>query len=119
MAVKDLSKLNFFSGVNYMKRHLPACGYKDVTIAAFGTTSFLVPHNLGYIPDFLVQGDLDGTSLWSNNIPYPGMSGFGGTKLGTELTTWIDETNLTISAYNETAGSVTRRVYFKVYKDYA
>lgn len=115
----DLSKLNFFSGVNYMKRHLPACGYFDINPGAFGTATRTVAHGLGYIPDFLVQGDLDGASLWSNNIPYAGMSGSGGTPNGYEVTAWIDENTLTIQVNNNTASSGARRVWYKVYKDYA
>lgn len=115
----DLSKLAFYSGVNYMKREDRALRYQDVSVAAFDDTTISVAHNLGHIPEVEVQAELtqDGM-IWSGNLPEVGMEGFY-TPAYPQLTWWVDTANLTITVSNPTGSGATVRVYYLIFKDYA
>lgn len=119
----DLSKLNFWSGANYMKRIADPTPYTDVTLAAFGSQTITVDHNLGNIPEYDVQAELEGTGvdapIWTGTIPYVGMNQGAATPSHVNFNTWISTTALTIALNNPTGSSITVRVYHIIYKDYA
>lgn len=108
----DLDKLNFYTGVNYMKRS-DKSGYSTINSA-----NVVVPHNLRYIPQFVYYADLDGDGiLW-----------YGGERVwsGTESTSgggtpppivdaWITETELTMDPFFFTG---TRAIHWLIYLDY-
>lgn len=113
----DLSKLNFLSSENYMKRH-PSTDHRNVTAGAGATTTFPVLHGQTFIPQFEVSGEVDGDGIiWARNKLYVGMEGATAPS-SPEITAWVDEQNLTISLYNPTVASVTRTIYYVIYKDY-
>ena len=123
MILVDLSKLGFYSGLNYLKRS-SFVGSEDLTLASSGNSvQKVINHNLGYIPFFQVGADLtnDGT-IWSNDVvnQYTETSISGYFPPYPTLTYWCDATNLTIDIYNGTspASSGTRTVYWAIYLDY-
>jgi len=115
----DLSKLQFYSGVNYMKREDRNVRYQDVTMAAYGSQTISVNHGLGHIPEVDVQAELtqDGM-IWTGNLPEPGMEGFY-TPSWPQITWWVGTADLTITVSNPTGSSATVRVYYLIFKDYA
>lgn len=119
MAV-DLSKLNFWSGVNYMKRYDDESPYTDVTLASGASQTLTINHALGNIPEYDVQAELEGNGrIWSGSLPYVGMNQGGPGPTNVYFNSWIDTANLTIVLQNPTGGSVSFRVYHIIYKDYA
>jgi hypothetical protein len=112
----DLSKLNFWSGANYMKREDRAVRYIDITTPAFGTSQVQINHGLGFIPDYDVEADLLGDGrIWQGNRPWQNMA--SNSSDGPQVINWMDTTNLTLRLYNPTGSTITRRVYFVIYKD--
>lgn len=113
----DLSKLNFWSGANYMKRDGSVPQY-DITAGAGATVAHDVEHNLGFIPQYEVSGELDGLGIiWARNKLYVGMEG-ATSPTDPEISAWTTTTKLTLSLYNPTGAQVTRTIYFVIYKDY-
>lgn len=120
----DLSKLSFFSGVNYLKRSTDLVGNSLLALAGGGAAAeIVINHNLGYIPFFQVGADLtdDGT-IWANDL----VNEFTETSLSgynppyPTLGYYIDEFNLTIVLINNTSPASTgsRRVWWAIYLDY-
>lgn len=119
----DLTKLGFYSALNYLKRS-SFVGSEALTLASAGNSvQKVVNHALGYIPFFQVGADLtnDGT-IWSNDVvnQYTETSLSGVDPPYPTLTYWCDAQNLTIDINNSTspASSGTRLVYWSVYVDY-
>ena len=110
--VVDLDKLNFFTGVNYMKRSEKSGD--DLINAA----QIVVNHDLEYVPQYAYYVDIDGDGfLW-----------YGGERVfeGTESTAggwtyppivdaWALENTLTFQPYNFTTN---RAIYWLIYLDY-
>lgn len=120
MAEPDLSKLAFYTGVNYMKKEDREPRYVDITTNGSGVGTADIVHGLLFIPDFEVGGDLnDDDRIWTGTIPYVGQSGSGGgaTPVGAVMDSWITDTTLTIRL--DGAVSTTYRVWFQIYRDYA
>lgn len=116
----DLSKLNFWSGANYMKRYDDDSPYTDVTIAAFGSQTVTVNHGLNFIPEYDVQAELEANGrIWTGTIPYVGMNQGGGGPSNAYFDSWITTTDLIITAHNPTGSSISFRIYHIIYKDYA
>lgn len=116
----DLSKLNFWSGANYMKRVSDDTPYTDVSLGSFGSATLPIAHNLGFIPEYDVQAELQGSSgaIWTGNRPWVGMAG-AATPEAVTFDVWVDTANLTIKLSNPNSGSITVRVYHIIYKDYS
>lgn len=112
MADPNLDKLNFYSGVNYMKRSDKS---DNSTIASADVT---VEHDFGYVPKFLYYVDLDGDGfLWYSGervYEYTDSTSGGGTPPPV-VDGWIDETNLIFHPSNSTG---TRALYWLLYLDY-
>lgn len=108
----DLDKLNFYSGVNYMKRS-DKSGQSTIN-----TADRVVSHNLGYAPQFSYYAELDGDGfiwyggerVWSGTD-----STAGGGTAPPIVEGWIDENNLTLHPSFFTAA---RAVYWLIYLDY-
>ena len=111
MPEPDLDKLNFYTGVNYMKRS-DKSGQTSVNASDVDVT-----HGLGYVPQFVYYVDLDNDGfLW-----------YGGERVHayTESTAagpsapfvdaWIDTADLTLNP-NNLGGSRTAK--FLIYLDY-
>lgn len=118
----DLTKLSFYSEMNYMKRGFS--GSQEITLPA-GSGAVLstdIEHNLGYIPFFIVGAHLnDDTTIWSSNRVHQGTksSAFGDTPV--QLNYWCTDTTLTIYITNGTGveeQSGTRTLYWAIYLDY-
>lgn len=121
----DLSKLAFFSGVNYLKRGTDdLCGSTPLTLPAYGSTvSTTINHNLGYIPFFQVFTDItnDGTIWAAQKLDQYTDTSLTGTDLSfPTLISYITTTALVISLYNGTSpvASGTRTIYWLIYEDY-
>ncbi len=124
MAV-DISTLNFYSGLNYMKRS-EFTGSTEVTLpAADATVSYTVTHNLGYVPFIIAGATLSDTSIiWSNNrvnyLTETSLSGPSNQEI--KFYYWATTTTLVMSIRNGTgtgALSGTRTLYWAIYEDYA
>lgn len=113
----DLSKLIFYSGVNYMKRS----GFCDnTTITLGGTTTTPVNHNLGYIPFYDVfMTDGDGV-LWNGSRveAYTGSATQAVWSGEPKLNDWTTTSTLTMSVSNAGSLTGTRKLYWLVYFDY-
>lgn len=121
MADPDITKLNFWSGENYMKREARPARYQDVVVPVFGTKTFDVYHGLNRYAQYEVGAELvsDGV-IWTATLPYIGMSGSGGgaTPVSVVLDSWMGLNALTILLTNPFAGARTVRVYYEIYRDY-
>lgn len=119
----DLSKLNFFSGANLMKRSSSDTGTSALTLPGAGlSVTLLVTHNLGYIPFFDAFADLDNDGIiWAGEKidKYTETSGFG-SDVAPKLDYWSTTTVLTIRLDNTTTPTATgtRDVWFVTYLDY-
>lgn len=108
----DLDKLNQYSRVNYMKRS-DKSGQSTTN-----TSNISVSHNLGYVPQFAVYGDVDGDGmLWygSEKVTEATESTAGGGTQPKSVDAWVTTDNLTIKPYNFGG---TRPVHWLIYLDY-
>lgn len=123
----DPTKLNFFSGANYMKRS-EFVGSIDLTLPAYGgsVTAPPIEHNLRYIPQYTVQGELDEVdTIWnggkvSQYTDQLFLSGLSVDETYPQLKSWMTTTTLTISLENFTSPTATgtRKIYWVIYLDY-
>lgn len=119
----DLSKLNFDSEVNYMKRS-SISGSTPITLGSDGTeTSYTVHHGLGYIPIIHVSYDASGNGIiWSGDKVnlYTDSSAGGLFAADPQLLYWVDTQDLTIEVVNNTdpVATGTRTIYWIIYLDY-
>lgn len=121
----DLTKLNFYSLANYMKRDAELCGSKTITLGSSGgTNTITITHNYGYIPFYEVYCNFTGgTVLWAGELinQYTETSISGGSYVYPPyLDSWVTTTTLTINLYDGTDPTQTgdRTVYYLIYKDY-
>lgn len=116
----DLSKLNFHTGINYLKRS-EFCGTSSINTAL--TTTLTIDHNLGYIPFFQVGAELnEAGTIWAggkiSELTDQGLlSGLGAPPTYIEIRSWSTTTQLTIKLSN-TASQVVP-VYWWIYLDYS
>lgn len=103
----DLDKLNFYSGVNYMKRLISDSQSVESSRIDYN-------HGLGYVPQFVYYADLfnDGM-LWYGGEGTESTS--GGSVANPEIVAWARENTLSFYPYNYTG---SRTVYFVIYRDY-
>lgn len=118
----DLTKLGFFSGVNYMKQS-SLSGTDTLTVPSAGATvTKTINHNLGYIPMFTVHSDIaDNGIIWSSIVPDPWTeSSLTHAPSWPALKYWATTTDLVIKLTNNTspASSGSRKIYWVIYKDY-
>ena len=112
MAEPDLDKLNFYSGVNYMKRS-ELSGSDDISTAQID-----IDHNLNYIPQFVWYADvLDDGFLWyGGELVAEGTdSTSGGAPLNPEVNAWTTDTTLSLYPIDV---SSSRPVKWVIYLDY-
>lgn len=123
----DLTKLNFFSGVNYLKRDTALVGTTLLTLpAADNVVSHTVTHSLGYIPFVYVGADVDNDGIiWSNQKVHTYtdtvLSGLTSTDIEQILLTHsVSTTQLVINLENltTTEAGEQRRIYWVIYLDY-
>lgn len=108
----DLDKLNYYSGVNYMKRYIS-------DVRNVGASSVNYTHSLGYVPQFVYYADLFGDGmLWygGERVSEGTESTAGGLSMGLEILAWINTSTLTLYPRNHSSGS--KEVHFVVYRDY-
>lgn len=121
----DISKLGFYSELNYMKRS-DTFGVDNLTYtSSFPGAMLTKTHGLGYVPFFLAGVDLfnDGV-IWSNQIvyPYTESSSGGAVDVPPLFFVWGNADNIIINLRNGTDALVqsgSRKVYYGVYIDYA
>lgn len=118
----NLSRLNFYSGANYMKRS-GFVGSTPLTLPGYGlSVSIPINHNLGYIPDIEVSSEIDNTStIWApNKLDIWTESSLSSDTTDPTLTWWTTTTTLTIRIDNFTSPTATgtRIVYWIIYLDY-
>lgn len=108
----NLDKLNFYSGVNYMKRS-DKSGQSTINAA-----DLVIQHDLGYAPSFAYYAELDGDGfiwyggerVWSGTD-----STAGGGTAPPSIASWITENSLTLKPSFFTAD---RAAYWLIYLDY-
>lgn len=108
----NLDKLNFYSGVNYMKRS-DKSGQSTIN-----TSDVDVDHNLGYVPQFAVYAELDGDGfLWhGGERVFEGTeSTSGGGTYPPVVDAWSDENTLTMHPLNFLSAE---DVFWLIYLDY-
>jgi len=125
--MSDLSKLNFTTAENYLKRS-EFCGSALLTLGGYGTASTqTVDHNLGYVPLFDVYAELDtadeiiaGGEKVNSLTEQRALSGLSADPAYPFMRAWATTTQLTIRLENYTSptASGTRRVYWIIYQDY-
>ena len=122
----DLTKVNFYSGVNYMKRST-YIGSTTLTLPAYGgSVTYTITHNLGYIPQYTVQAEIDESgTVWNGGkvSEYTDqflLSGLAVDETYPQLMSWTTTTTLTIRIENFTSpvATGTRTVYWVIYEDY-
>lgn len=118
----NLSKLAFYSGVNYMKRST-FVGSADLALPAHGgSVSTTITHSLGYIPFFQVFSEIDATStIWTpSKLDKYTDSTLSSDTTDPTLSSWPTTTTLTIRIDNNTTPTATgtRTVYWIIYLDY-
>ena len=113
----DLTKLQFFSGNNYLKRSqffdqigIPVAGY-----AQWGQVS--VTHNLGIIPQLITAIDYQNNGIWWSTgfVETQQMQG-DGTTSGAGLIPSVDTNNLYFTTFNN-GGATTLQVKYGLYLD--
>ena len=112
MAEPDLDKLNFYSGVNYMKRS-DKSGSGPVN-----ATDVDIDHNLTYVPQYVYYVDLDNNGfLWygGERVHAYTESTAGGGPAVPWVDAWITENTLTLNP-NSLGGSRTAK--WLIYLDY-
>lgn len=124
----DLTKVNFTTSENYLKRSA-LCGTALLTLPGYGgNVSTTINHNLGYVPLFNVGVEFDtadeiivgGEKV--NTITDQGfLSGLGADPPYPDLSAWATTTQLVVRLDNFTSPTATgtRRVYFYIYLDYS
>lgn len=122
MAV-DITKLSFLSSLNYMKRNTTEVGSASITMPAFASSStYVITHGLGYIPNYQLSCDLagDGTIWNTTKVEQYTDTGIGGLfTTNAVIKSWATTTTLTIAITNTTAGAIAARTfYWVIYKDY-
>jgi hypothetical protein len=123
----DLSKLDFITSENYLKRS-EFCGSTDLTLGAYGSAvTHTVDHNLGYVPLFDVYAELDtageivaGGEKVNSLTEQAFLSGLGADPPYPQMRSWATTTQLVIRLENFTSptASGTRKVYWLIYQDY-
>lgn len=126
----DLTKLSFYSGVNYMKRYGEDSGLVGTTLVTLPTSgnavTHTVTHNLGFVPDVFVASipDNDGV-IWSNEKVHAltgSSAAFGAAQVEQVIVShWVTTTQLGIVVRNmtTTAAGQQRRIYWVIYRDYS
>lgn len=123
MAV-DLTKLSFYSAVNYLKRDSSLVGSTALTLPASGlSVSHTVTHNLGYVPFFIAGAELQDTSIiWSNNYVHEYTESISASpNFPVTFGYWCSATELTIEITNGGGTGVqtgSRDVWWIIYLDY-
>ena len=123
----DLSKLDFTTSENYLKRSV-FCGQQTVTLGAFGSDNIItIDHNLGYVPLFDVscEFDTDGAIVAGGEKVNPVtesafLSGLAVDPAFPFLRTWATTTQLVMRLSNRTSPTATgtRELYWLIYLDY-
>lgn len=121
----DLSKLQYYSELNYMKRS-DTFGQDTLAYSTYYPGANLTEsHGLGYVPFFLAGVDLFGDGvIWSNQYvhPFTQTSNSGFANEPPQFYVWANETNIIINMRDglgtgDQSGS--RNIYYGVYLDYA
>lgn len=120
---KDLSKLNFDSTENYLKRS-EFCNSQDVGAAAGAVVTLPINHMLGYVPFYEVFADIDNDgTIWNGNKVHAGtLSSAGGFAPSSATLRYnIDENQLRVTNDNSFTDPYTGRtmkIYWLIYLDY-
>jgi len=112
------SQLNFYTGVNYMKRS-PASGSQSFALPATNTSAtHAISHGLGKIPFFNVFADIyQNGQVWAVNPVWVGMDQGSTTTLPMTVASYADVNNIYLVINNNTAtGNVT--IWYVIYEDY-
>lgn len=119
----DLDKLNFYSGVNYMKRS-DKSGHAPMSIGPVANQgSKSIDHKLGYIPQYDFYADLlgDGTYWYGGEMVHEGTESIsgGGSAPAPDINAYVTTDVLLFQSMNLTAGTIgDREVYWLIYLDY-
>lgn len=119
MAV-DLTKLQFYSGNNYLKRS-SFFGQMNAVSTGYDPNQTSITHNLGYIPQFIVAADYQNNGIWWANEFCNDVRGPGGATNGViMISPSIDSTRFFVIASASYDGSIftaTRPVKYGIYLD--
>lgn len=116
----DLTKLQFYSGNNYLKR---SEFWDQMNAVSTGSTAnqTSITHDLGYIPQFVVAADYENNGIWWANEYCGTDRGPAGSTNGViMINPSIDEHRLYIIAsasYDGSVSSATRPVKYGIYLD--
>jgi hypothetical protein len=89
-------------------------GSVPYSVSAFGIQNLVIPHNLGYAPYVKAWYDCnDGKRrrLFSGNMSYDSVTG---SQIDNEI---VDATNYTVSVSEQNGGTVSGRVYYRIYAE--
>lgn len=127
----DLSKLQFYSKANYLKKDSELSG--ELTVNMSGTSGetkpYSIAHNLGYIPFCTVMcQQTDASTEWMNNI-WPDSNAIGQPRPvdfsdTVDFRWYVDESNLYIILSQKddqvinTYATGPRTVRWNIYRDY-
>lgn len=124
----DLSKLDFITSENYLKRSALS-GHTTLTLGAYGTVNTTtIDHNLGYVPffDTYCEFDTAGEIIAGGEKvnPYTEAANLSGLAVDPPYPTmraWATTTQLVIRVENYTSPTATgnRELYWLIYLDYS
>lgn len=116
----DLTKLQFYSGNNYLKRS-EFFGQMNAVSTGFSPNQTSITHGLGYVPQFIVGADYQNNGIWWANEFCNDVRGPGGSTNGViMISPSIDSQRFYINAnasYDGSISSATRAVKYGIYLD--
>lgn len=110
----DITKLGFYSELNYLKKDADLSGSVLLNISGGGVFTHIVTHNLGYVPNVAVGAELyEAGVIWS--MPRTYYEGI--TETLAQIQASVTTTQLIIDIVADGALG-TREVYWNIYLDY-
>ena len=117
----DLTKLQFYSGNNYLKRSDSVGQMNAVVNNTSSVNATSITHGLGYIPQFIVAIDYQNNGIWWANEYCSAWRNPGGANDGSIVVhPMIDTNKLYLISAADTGGTMapaTRPVKYVVYLD--
>lgn len=117
----DLTKLQFYSGNNYLKRSEFFGQMNAVVNSASAPNTTSIAHNLGYIPQFITAIDYQNNSIWwANEFCGPLRATGGANDDVITVNPMVDNNNLYLVSSTNYSGSIssaTRPAKYGIYLD--
>jgi hypothetical protein len=118
----DLTKLGFFSEVNYLKKDISLSGSQSVSITTGQLyTTITINHNLGYIPFYTFAANLtnDGIIWSSQTMPRNIQNDVSRTTTSFQMFSYCTTTSLVLGITNTNPPvNATVDFFYNIYLDY-